>query len=560
MHIRRPNLRLETGRRAAREASGTARHSVYRLTIDPTLEAMTAALLPDYDTSIENAERADCLMVTATGRRVRQQVHWRPNYQQLTGIDVVLDSSNPFAVVLIAVDDIVYAITFGSATHLLNPECVDSGFGLRFAARVLNPDQISELISNTLTGKSRVESTIMAGGAPIAAFGNLTRGNLVRKLAGKPKGFVLPTAGRLSSRPARIVGADYLSLSLGQAPEDMVSDLREITKIYEAYELDPRLEWTSWIRCLDKRANTSTIAELDLLLARELGDEDPTSVGFAIPINTLSDYDEIGSFKIRTGRSTRRLRTLDREDILDEVRLLPPEDRVRVLRQGWVQPCSDLDCKDKHGPQTSAISWLSCEIAIGSELFVLIEGNWYRIGAAHMDNIRNQVAEILDRSTGLPLPAWPRRYSKEEDYLKKVVAKQARHLRIMDRKLVRSKLHWHGIEACDALHYGDAAVYHFKKAAASSPLSHLFAQAVVAHDANHNDAESRAAFAKQVKRHHKIDIDEAFRPQKIVLAIKWKDGQQLTAATMPTFAQIALLYAVNALRGVDVYVVSINST
>lgn len=554
MSIHRLSSRTTTGQEA-----GTARRSVYRLAVDTTAEAMIAAIIPDEQTVIEATQRAGCLVVAATGRRDRDRVHWHRDYRKLTGIDAALSSSNPFAAVLVAVDSTVYAVTFGTAAHLLNPAAIDSGFGLRFATCVLNPDQVSELISNVLTGKSRVESTIVAGGAPISAFGSPMQGKLVRKLAGRPDGFVLPTAGRLARRSARIVGADYLSIYLGTSPEDMFDDLREITKVYETTEPDPRLEWTSSIRCLDKRADADKIAELDLLLGQRLGDEDTVDIDFAIPVNTLSVFDEILSFKVRAGGSTQLLRHFGLGELLDQVRLLDPKDRVTLLRKGWVQPCGDSNCRDKIGPPTSAISWLSCEITIGSEVYVLIEGNWYRIGAGHVADIRRKVTEILDRSVGITLPSWPRRYRKEEDYLKKVVAKEARHLLIMDRKLVRSKLHWHGIEACDALHYQDEAVYHCKKAEASSPLSHLFAQAVVAHDANHNDAESRAVFAKQVKTHHKVDIDPAFRPKKIVLAIKWKDGEQLTATTMPTFAQIALLYAVNALRGVEVFVTSIDA-
>jgi uncharacterized protein (TIGR04141 family) len=556
MSIHRLSSRTTTGQEA-----GTARRSVYRLTIAPTVEAMTAALLTDSDsdTIIETTRRAGCPMVTATGQRVREHVHWRPDYQNLTGLDAVLSSSNPFAAVLIAIDGVVYAVTFGNAAHLLDPAFTDSGFGLRFAARVLNPDQISELISNALTGKSRVESTFMAGGAPISAFGNPMQGNLIRRISGHAKGFQLPTAGRLSGRLTRIVGADYLSLLLGRSAEDMVADLREISKIYETSNPDPRLEWTSWIRHLDKRADATRIAELDLMLGQRLESGDLADVDLAIPVNTLPGYDEINSYRIRTGGATRLLRDLDLEDLLEQVQILNAEDCVPLLRRGWVQPCSDVGATDKTGPKTSAIAWLTCEITIGPEAFVLVEGDWYRIGAAHLTNIRQQITEILDRSAGISLPAWPRNHAREENYLKKVVAEQAKHLLVMDQKRVTSPLHWHGIEACDLLHHQEATVYHVKKATASSPLSHLFAQAVVAHDANHNDSKSRETFARQVKRHHKVVIDPAFRPKKIVLAIKWKDGEQLTATTMPTFAQIALLYAVNALRGVEVFVISIDA-
>lgn len=555
MSTRRLNSRKTAGQEA-----GTARRSVYRLTIAPTVEAMTAALLPDSDTVIDTTRRAGCFMVTATGQRVREHVHWRPDYQKLTGLDAVLSSSNPFAAVLVAVDDVVYAVTFGNASHLLDPACTDSAFGLRFAARVLNPDQISELISNALTGKSRVESTFMAGGAPISAFGNPMQGNLIRRISGRPKGYLLPTAGRLSGRLTRIVGADYLSLLLGRSADDMVADLREISKIYETSEADPRLEWTSWIRHLDKRADAATIAELDLMLGTRLQNGDLAAVDLAIPVNTLPYYDEINSYRVRTGAATSLLSDLALEDLLAQVRFLDAADCVPLLRRGWVQPCSDADATDKAGPRTSAIAWLTCEITIGSEVFVLVEGDWYRIGAEHLSTVRRQVTEILDRSAGISLPAWPRSYAREEKYLEKVVADQAKHLLVMDQKRVTSALHWHGIEACDLLHHQEATVYHVKKARASSPLSHLFAQAVVAHDANHNDAKSREAFAKQVKRHHKVVIDPAFRPKRIVLAIKWKNGQRLTAATMPTFAQIALLYTVHALRGVEVCVISIDET
>jgi uncharacterized protein (TIGR04141 family) len=460
-----------------------------------------------------------------------------------------------------AVDDHAYAITFGRGLSLLDPARVDSGFGLRFAVRVLDPNHIGALIRNPLTGQGRVDHTRVAGGAAVSAFGILPWGNLIRSFSGHGSSGLLPTTGRLSARQPSLTGADALSMRLGCGPGDLVADIREIAKICELRSPIPELEFATRIRQLGKPADAALIAELERAVDQMLVAADGGGVEFAIPHRALNVIDEARAFAVKIGGRRELISELDLSVILGRLAAVEPGCRMTALTSGYIGCFGDEEGTEplEGAGQIRAVNWITAEVAHGSDRYVLLDGRWFRIGAEHLESIKAKVTEILARPAPVDLPPWPKP-EREEDYLREIVLPNVPGGVILDQKRIHTRQHRYGIEACDIFVDASQALVHVKKAAASDVLSHLFNQAMVSVDALRNESEARERFATRVKEESRgsITVDSGFVPVNICLAIKWKNGRPVTADSLPTFAQVALLQLDYVLGGASLTVASIN--
>jgi uncharacterized protein (TIGR04141 family) len=213
--------------------------------------------------------------------------------------------------------------------------------------------------------------------------------------------------------------------------------------------------------------------------------------------------------------------------------------------------------------RTPAIRWIEASVSLGPRRFVLLDGEWYELGANYLAQLRQDVERLLTRSSGVvTLPGWKRRangkYEEEKDYNDRVADGDPRYVRL-DRRLVQTQPgRSSGIEICDLLGPDDELI-HVKKASSSAPLSHLFAQGLVSAQALFQQAEVRKSFADLVRRHGRgRTVPEDFTPKKIVFGILLKDGEDLTVDTLFPFAQVALRQAAFDLEGrVEIEVVGI---
>jgi uncharacterized protein (TIGR04141 family) len=146
------------------------------------------------------------------------------------------------------------------------------------------------------------------------------------------------------------------------------------------------------------------------------------------------------------------------------------------------------------------------------------------------------------------LPAWldARRADgrlEEQDY-NRYVADTMDGFICLDRKLVRTPAHRRGFEACDLLG-PEGELVHVKKVSSrtgSGPLSHLFAQGIVAVDSL-TDPETWHSFVDLVREQHPDRADGlGMRPHTLVFAIHRSNGL-LTPDRLFTFARSELASA-----------------
>ncbi len=201
--------------------------------------------------------------------------------------------------------------------------------------------------------------------------------------------------------------------------------------------------------------------------------------------------------------------------------------------------------------------WISADIPLDAHRYFLHEGKWYEIGTAHLESIHKHVTQMLSQAPSIPLPLWDLAFTREDAYNDEV-ARRGQFL-LLDKKVLRTTQHPHGVEACDLLGPNGEFI-HVKAPTGSGELSHLFRQALTSYDALRYDPEAREELAKLVKA-TQPGMSIPARPTVIfAIALKSKKKGQpatyrpLTVDTLFTFSQVSLIHTVRVFDLVQVKV------
>ncbi|MBQ1065652.1 DUF6119 family protein [Micromonospora sp. D75] len=541
---------------------GTYPTTVYRLTVPATDDGLCAALNLGYlrrhgfEPTPHRVLDAPALLVH--GSAPRDRAEWCGVLSGLVGTDVTIGYSSGGGALLLAVDDRAYALTFGTlGRFMIEPEKTDPTFGVSFAVRTLQPADIRQVRRRVVGASGRVDRSMVPGGQPIWRYGIDKWGEIVGQVSGRVDNPNL-TACQGARAAVRVEGSDALRIPLGVSPERLLADLREIDRVCRQESPLADLEFIEQIRPL--RPNDSRHPALVEVLDRRLGLPDPPDLGVAVPGSLVADVEHVGSYRVRVPRSGRRpiLTTdLDLSTVLSHTVHALDGDRWTGLRNGTLTLYADAAGTEEMA-STPVSRWITAEVAVGGSHMLLHEGQWYEIGDRHREFLRQEVTRILNRPASVVLPPWTEELANEDCYNREA-AKKHPGLVLLDKKLLRTRQHPRGIEACDLLG-PNGELIHVKRASGSSPLSHLFAQGVTSFDALRYDKQARNRFRDLVRAQPGgPDLPEDFRPRTVVYAIALSAGRTVTAESLFTFAQVALYQAVKTLRteGVDVEVVAI---
>ena len=462
---------------------------------------------------------------------------WCADASATTGVRMAYTDRVSGAVLLLAIDGRVYAISYGAGHRLIRDELKDQRFGLRFAVRQLDGDRIHRLVHRMPGGRGRQDSILIPGGLPIWCYGLDGYASVVGHIGGELKHADL-TFCRDGTRQVRINGSAGLDARLGVLPADLVGDIRAVAEVCSKRAPDPLLESIENIVPFE---DIGVIDQLNTDLDEVLSwpdDEAAEFVAPVVPMSHMDSYLSAHSLAIKIGSARRLADHLDLREFLLRTRLQEPGGRLEALRHGYVRMFADADGTESLGG-SSAIKWIEAALPVGSRRFFLLDGTWYEIAASYLTAMRVHVERLLGGIPSLDLPKWDlgndeRRYNEHvQDVRPGYIC--------LDRNTVRAGLHQeHGFEACDLLGPGNELI-HVKRARESSPLSHLFSQALVSAQALATSAQARAVFTAKVRAHPKgRDLPADFQPKKVIFAILLKNGQSLTPDTLFPFSQVTL--------------------
>jgi uncharacterized protein (TIGR04141 family) len=543
-------------------AAHTAVRTVYRLpTLQPTPEAMFEALdheqLDRLGAELHHPEVLGVPAVYLTYGKEEAADTWCAPNARTTGIPVVEPVRRTGALLLLAVDGQVYAVTCGNGYRLVPDALKDKRFGLSFAIRMIDPRHISGAVTKAL-GRPRTDISLVAAGTSVPALGIRDQARVVRRLGGHLDDVPLTRGRHANGRACTAQGGVGLRLPLGIEPADLVEDLRTITRVCQDDIPHPELEFVDHIVPV---TDTVTRAALEAALDRLLGTPADGRISFSVPLDLHETYAEATAYRTCVGSTEAFLSDdFDLNYVLTRARVHRPGTRVAALRDGTVtlhrdpSPRSSLPLATTH-----ALDWIQADISLGSRKYCHLDGDWYELGAGYLDSVRDGLRSIFTSTAAYGLPPWPAT-ANERTYNREVERVRPEWL-FLDGVFINNPLRrTDRVEICDLL-TPDGTLILVKQADSSGTFSHLLGQAQVAVELLLNSPDARAQFICRVTRESdgRIRLPEDFTPRRLVLVIRHKSEATITPDSLFAFSRITLHQTVRdlAAHGVSVEVVPV---
>ncbi|SMC67338.1 DUF6119 family protein [Kibdelosporangium aridum] len=538
----------------------TRRVSLYRLRPGEDLYAMRSdrAIHDDHEFITLRVVVGGLPALLVAGLPEDDPAEWGGMVRSLTSVDIDFRTRTASAALFIRCGTEVYAVTFGQGWRLIRESRIDRDFGLQFAVRVLDPDEIRQITRWALSAKSRVDRSSVPGGQGLWAFGLREHAELVRQLTGYVRAEVpveLSHVRKMRNRNnfrLRLEFGDGVRMPLSSDGEGMAADLAEITRVLRDNTVDPRLQPLTWVRRISSRDDRRAALEravLDLLSG--VGDGE---VGIAYPAR-YHEGPPVDHFRGRINGTEIDTPDLTLADLTRP--LLDPlsTGRLDALRTGRIAGYDEQG--QTVGGDLPALHWIAAEVEHEETRCVLLDGDWYELGDEYIRHVQAVTKRAFAHTPNWELPAWDDTRMPNEDTYNRHVARTDPRFLLLDKNLVFTRAHRRGFEACDLLGPGNELV-HVKRTSSrtgSSPLSHLFAQGVVAAETL-TDPRAWQDFTTLVaNRSPERAARLGHRPSAIVYAIHRSD-RLLTPDTLFTFARSALVSAWVTLTtyGIPVYV------
>ncbi len=549
--------------------SKTRQATLYRLPrVTPTPDGMFDAFTAYVGVQDLDAAHATLTVIDIAGEPAiligvqgeESACDWCPDAATTTGLDMPYTDSRAGAVLLLAIDGVVYAMTYGNGYTLVPDELKDPRFGLSFITRRLDPAQVQDLVRRRMHARGRTDITLVPGGAPVWGLEITEHVEVIRRVGGRAEDLQVTFASH-DDRPVNVQGAVGLRMRFGVAPADLVRDIREVARACRDEEPHPDLAFIDYIQPIE---DGPTKADLDSAFDDLIGrDEAADHVAPVVPLSALDDFPDVRSFTVRIGGARPTTQpSLDVDVLLRRARLQRPGDRVAKLRAGSVAMNNDED-----GRVVLLIAradkWLEVSLSLGTRQFFLMEGNWYEIGDQYVRAARDAITSLFAATPSVSLPPWYLTKGHAERQYNEYVPRVRQGFICLDRDQgVRNPIEprHNTVEICDLLGPDNELIL-AKRAAGSAPLSHLFYQGLVAvQTLISGPSEVRDQFRKAVANLGR-DLPADFRPTKVVFAIMLGSGKELTVDTLFPFSMVTLAHAARVLRGyrIDVEVIGIPS-
>ena len=434
-----------------------------------------------------------------------------------------------------------FAITFGQARHLLDPEAYVHDFGLLCALNAVDPERLrgaeartfDEYALHTLRQISRVSS--------LESLELNTDRELVVSLAGQLEDSDL--GRKVDGRHAARITAE-LDVS------ELESKCAELLGVSEMTKYRTRFPFFDTIK---RVSDPTEIARLESKAFAALGKRDFKGFDLFPPQIVSAEIVAFQILPIAKGTTTVA------EPGIPLLRFpLPaptsPAQAQAALRHFRIR---GIDANNDPVDEWTFLECLHWEFKESGTVHVLDSGQWYRIDRKLSDDVEAFAGKL--KPSGLQwMPAVVKQ--PEGDYNEKA-ARSVPGTACLDKHLVRLPGQ-SGIEACDIFSDRRLFVHVKHRKGGSGPLSHLFAQALVSAECFVTEPEFRRLFKikleKARKGFGKFSPEEVNpRDYGIVLALIMTPTAGLDVAKeLPFFSKVTLRLAVKRLEsmGFDVFV------
>lgn len=440
-----------------------------------------------------------------------------------------LYAASSAAVVFVKASKRLLAFTFGQGRHLLDPNSIDSDFGLKVVLNTVAPDQLKSVDSKTIDETTLHTRRDVSRDSSLAAFGLDVSRDLVRAVTGRPQD---PFFG------PRLTGADALGLHTRAA----VPELPELAdRLLKAYDDDSYKTYFDFIDFLRPERSAARVHELEEKLLGALNSRQLADIHLAAP--EPLDWLDVDGFRFST------------QDDEDDPQNDPHITIYLDSRDGGEITLPMLKADRMYGLRASdgepywrwpILRCIVFEAEVDGQLYVLSAGDWFRVTLDFKEQVYTDV-DGLPAFAGLPDAESG---TDEGSYNEKAAL-------VLGALCLDKKLVFDGgpdqMEICDIL-TREGALIHVKQRGSSSTLSHLFSQGLNSGERLLQDAEFRRQ-ARQIIAAEDTDFADVVtegRPQpethQVVFAVITRSVRQ-TPLTLPFFSLVSLRAAATRLQG-----------
>lgn len=419
----------------------------------------------------------------------------------------------------------LFAVVFGYGRTMLDASKYEESFGLRTVLNAVEPEKIRTIDATRL--ESAQHSRVQANQATdIGQFGLDIEQDLVRAITGELEDKLL---GR------RITGRDAVQITVPVRLDTIAPVLERL--LQESLRNEYRNKFP-WIEHISEVKDKHVIEALDENLTSAIRERRLDHVWLAVP--ELVEWARIDHFRYRGSKSAPQFYfDLHLNDFLADV------ENQHLLDTGVLRDRQAFAISSETG--MPAYHWpiykcLYAELNDGKDRFVLTGGKWYRIATDFVSTLEQDIGQIP--VSGISLP--PYSHKDEAEYNKEIA--RLNDFALMDRNNIKFRGRATPVEFCDLL-TRNRELIHVKRYAASSQLSHLFAQGTVSAELFAQEIDFRNQLNKQLPAGFRMK-DYKRKPQPgeytVVFGIISKSAKPLE---LPLFSKITLRNASRRLGG-----------
>ena len=386
------------------------------------------------------------------------------------------------AVMLIRIENHIFALTFGHGRAFLKEECIVKDFGFKTAINMLDVNKIRSVNAATIEDMvlhTQKQSSYATGQEE---FSLNTLNDIMTSIVGKSK----------NSMWANFVsGKDSLLVSVEMIPEELVEKLKYYLDAYNADTY--KKNGFGWVDNVREVRDIETKRELEKLLIGKIQRKESDNI-FLSPAETVDWNSTKGFMLTGTGKRIDNPKNYRPDlDIMDYLVNLEPDVKLEKIKHDKVMV---LDLNEENYPMSSVYAAIVAQIEYNEELYILCNASWFKIETNFYKYVRNFVASIPISSIEFPTCG---KEEFEEDYNERIG--KAVNFVHMDQKMVGVNNGPRKVESCD-IFTRDKQFIHIKNRSSSGQLSHLFSQGRVSAECFIGDKE----FRKQVYNLVKIKL------------------------------------------------------
>lgn len=472
------------------------------------------------------------------------QVRWQQFIQPAFEQTLNLRSRHSSALLVFRVRRRIFAVAFGYGRSLIANGVAEADFGLKTALNLCDPSTLSAVDFRTIQERTRIGKLQLSDVSTVEAFGLDTDTDLLRGIHAIPR----------DNSICRWMAAKWDCLSL--ATSDTVADLprlaRKLLRAYNSIEYQQHFPWIDHVRRVN---DPGEIVQLDEELQRRFCNNTLNNIRLAMPelLDTLTATD--ARFLRADGpyfdsNVASYLNNTPRSNYQDIINTMKHTHKVYLVRH------DTNDTLAKYPVYRCIVA----EVSIDNTLYILADGEWFRLDQDFVDTIHRSVQQISP-ATLVCAPEWTS--DMTEPSWNQLASDRMSNAFCLDGTSIPVGGGRSRVEPADII-TPDRQLFHVKrKDKFSQGLSHLFAQGRVAAALIVEDREFRRQLADKLPVGPYDEIKSELT-QSSFDASSWTIGYILLGANstnppmdIPFFSRVNLSRAAKEIRRMR-YTVTVN--